>query len=119
MSNRDVLLRAASLIEKKGLARKKAFDIETGAFCFGAALVEAATYGNPLVFHDKDYVAARNMVCGHLGITSSYDGMVDWNDDSYVTKNGQVIYKHKPEEAVHSLRVAAELVENPNFKEKK
>ncbi len=117
MTSKEILSRAASLIDKNGLARTMAFDKVTGAYCLGAALVEAATYNKK--FHEKEYTLARNLVCGHMGLSSSYDALVDWNDDSYVTKKGLIIYKHNPADAVHSLRVASEIVENPNIKEKK
>lgn len=93
------------MISRNGLARGTAQ--QGRAYCLGASLIEAATYTKR--FHEKEYMMARNLLCGSLGISSSYDAMADWNDDSYVTKKGQQIYKHSKEDAVKALQKAAEL----------
>lgn len=116
MTTRELLNRAANTIDKHGLARGKAYDKETKAYCLGASLVEAATYGSPSKFHEKEYGLARNLLCGQLGISSSYDAMADYNDDFYTTKKGQIIYKHSPQDMVKALRSAATLSEEPNTK---
>src|SRR5579859_1372321 len=102
MTSKEILSRAASLIDRNGLARNKAYNKETGAYCLGAALVEAATYNKR--FHDKEYTAAKNLLCGHMGLAPSYDALVDYNDDSYVTKGGEVRYKHSPADALRQIR---------------
>ena len=117
MTSKDILNRAATSIEKHGLARGKAYDKENNCFCLGAALVEAS-YSNGR-FQDKEYGIARNLLCGNLGISSSYDAMADWNDDSFVTKKGQQIYKHNPTDAVKALRAAATLSEELKLPTKK
>ena len=111
MTSKEILSRAASLIEKKGLARKMAFDKDTGAYCLGAALIEAATYAGR--FREKEYTIVRTLLCGTMGVSSSYDSLVDYNDDSYVTKGGEVRYKHSPQDALREIRATIAKVETP------
>lgn len=91
----QILDRVATSIQKYGLTREKAQ--EGKAFCLAANLVEAATR------NDRDYIAARNALCGHLGTASSYDGLVDWNDASYVDNKGKKHYKHSTEDAIKAI----------------
>ena len=102
MTSKEILSRAAGLIDRSGLARKMAYDSKTGAFCFGSSLVEAATYNKK--FHEKEYMLARNALCGSLGLASSYDALVGYNDDSFVTKKGELIYRHSSTEIVTAIR---------------
>ena len=117
MTSKEILSRAASFIEKKGLARGTALD-KSGAFCFAAALVEAARLNDKISEKEKKkreevYVNARNFLCGHMGIASSYDALVAWNDDSFVTKKGELRYKHTPADALREIRETIAKVENP------
>lgn len=109
MTSKEILSRAASLIEGGGLAHLKAFDGK--AYCLGAALVEAATYNKR--FHEKEYTLARNFLCGRLGVSSSYDALVLYNDDSFVTKRGEVRYKHSQTDVLREIRGTIALAENP------
>jgi hypothetical protein len=111
MTSEEILARAAGLIDRSGLARKMAYDKTTNAYCLGAALVEAATYNKR--FHEREYTTARNLLCGHMGVSSSYDGLVDFNDDSFVTKKGELRYKHSPTDILKEIRETIALAKNP------
>lgn len=120
MNSKEILSRAAASIEKHGLARKMAYDKTTQAYCLGAAVVEGAYAGYPrkllekdyrtdqekkfLINVEKEYAQARNLLCGRLGISSSYDALVDYNDDSFVTKKGELRYKHSPTDVLKEIR---------------
>jgi hypothetical protein len=114
MTAKEILNRAAGKIEKNGLSYEKAF--EKDALCTGSALVGASYEyitnkpGNAK-FHDKEYTIARNLFCGLLGINSSYESIVQWNDDFRTEKNGRKVYKRTKEEVVRKLREAAVLSE--------
>ena len=111
MTSKEILSRAAGLIDRSGLARRMAYDQKTGAYCLGSSLVEAATYNKK--FHEKEYTLARNLLCGHIGLSSSYDALVDYNDDSFLTKKGELHYKHSSSDIVREIRATIALAENP------
>lgn len=105
----QILNRAAGLIEKRGLAIEA--GSKDGAFCTAAALVESA-YEHKAgrkdpVFNTNAYIEARNLFCGHIGINSSYQSIVEWNDDFKSDKMGLKIYKRTQDEVVQKLREAA------------
>lgn len=102
MTSIEILKKAIGMISKNGLARGTAQQDK--ALCLGASLVEAATFQKK--FHEKEYTIARNLLCGSLGIASSYDAMARWNDDSFVTKKGEMKYKHSPQDAIKALNAA-------------
>lgn len=108
MTSNEILNRAAGRIAKHGLARKRAMDGKS--LCIAAALVESATHAGK--FYDKEYMMARNMLCGVLGISSSYDALADWNDSSFVTKSGEQRYKHTKEDAVKAIYKAVNLTQS-------
>lgn len=114
MTSPQILNRAAGLIEKHGLAFEGA--MKEHAFCTAAALVESSyeEKNGRRKFNDKEYVIARNVLCGLLGINSSYESIVDWNDDFYNDKKGKKIYKRTKEEVVKKLRQAAQLAAEPD-----
>ena len=108
-----MLLRAAGMIDRKGLAREAAY--RDGSWCVAAALVESSyedVHGKRM-FRDALYTTARNVLCGSLGINSSYQSLVEYNDDFRTDKTGAKNYRHSKEEIVAALRKAAELAEDP------
>src|SRR5438128_1041750 len=115
MNSKDILLRAAGLIEKKGLAIEA--GMKNGSVCTAVALVESAyehkAGKKALHFNDKEYVIARNVLCGLLGINSSYHAVAEWNDDFRTDKVGNKTYKRTKDEVVITLRKAAELAQEP------
>lgn len=105
----QILNRAAGLIEKRGLAIEA--GSKDGAYCTGTAIVEAsyehkAGRKEP-IFKTDEYIAARNLFCGHIGINSSYQSIVQWNDDFKTDKTGLKIYKRTQAEVIQQLREAA------------
>jgi hypothetical protein len=110
MTSKEILLKAASLIERKGLAIEAGY--KNGSFCTAAALVESAYTGagtNSEKFWANEYVMARNLLCGLLGVNSSYQSLADWNDDARIEKSGRVVFKRTKEEVVKKYREAANL----------
>ena len=114
MTSQQILNRAAGLIEKKGLSFEGTKP--EGPYCVGAALVYSSyeQQKGKRKFNDKEYVIARNVLTGLIGVNSSYESIVDWNDDFYNDKKGKKIYKRTKEEVVKKLRQAAQLAAEPD-----
>lgn len=102
MTSIEILRKAAGMIARNGLARGTAQQGK--ALCLGASLVESAVYQKK--FYEKEYTIARNLLCGQLGLASSYDAMAKWNDDSFITKKGEMKYKHSPQDAIKAINAA-------------
>lgn len=113
ITSKQILNRAAGLIEKKGLARETAY--KDGAFCIAAALIESS-YDHDRgrrQFRSEQYANARNVLCGLLGVNSSYQALVDYNDDFRTDKTGRKTYRNEQEAITKALRKAAEMAEEP------
>ena len=111
LSSKEVLLRAASLIDKGGLAIEAGY--KDGKWCVAAAIVESAYEVGRKKFDSNAYLTARNVFAGTVNVSSSYQGLVDWNDEFKTDKMGNRTYLRNKEQVVAALRQAAALASDP------